>query len=206
MHGLLKFGLDELLFWQLIQGGCRLNVLNKSVSDWRIAQGDSLPRRDLFAALLEARDPQTGQGFSHEEIVAEAGLLIIADSDTTITAITATVVYLLHYSSTLRRPQHEIRSTVCDVEDIRIGKQLTSRNYLTAYIDETMRLSRSVGSLLSREILDGGLRVDDEWFPPGVDIGVPHYTFHHNEAIFVTRLSVNQSVGFLISLCPITEV
>ena len=184
MPGLLRFGIDKLLFSELIEGTHQMNALSKSVSDWRVAQGKTLAQRDLFAALLEAKDPETGRGFTHEELISEAGLLIIGGSDTTITAITANIFYLLHYPSALSRLQQEIRGTFSDVETIRIGPQLSSCRYLLACIDETMRLSPSIGSLLPREVLPGGIIIDDEWFPPGIDIGVPHYTLHHNEAYF----------------------
>jgi len=44
-----------------------------------------------------------------------------------------------------------------------------------------MRLSPRVGAVLQREVLAGGQVVDGEWFPPGTDLAVPHYTLHHNE-------------------------
>ena len=184
MPWLLKFGLDKLLFNELVQGVLRLSTLSKSVSDWRVAQGNSLPTRDLFAALLDAEDPETGRCLDREELVSEAGLLIIGGSDTTITATTATIFYLLHSPTSLEHLRHEICTTFAKVEDIRIGTELASCRYLLACIDESMRLSPPVGSLLPREVLPGGLKIDDEWFPPGVDVGVPHYTLHHNESYF----------------------
>ena len=184
MPELLNFGLDKLLFNDLIQGTLRLNALSKSVSDWRVAQGSSLPRKDLFAALMEAKDPETGRGLTHGELVSEAGLLIIGGSDTTISSTTATIFYLLHYPDKLRKLQDEVRNTFSAVEEICIGPQLASCSYLTACIDESMRLSPAIGSLLPREVLPGGLVVDGEWFPPGTNMGVPHYTLHHNEDYF----------------------
>ena len=47
-----------------------------------------------------------------------------------------------------------------------------------------MRLANPIGSLLPRETLPGGLKIDGEWFPPGIDVGVPNYTLHHNEEYF----------------------
>jgi len=50
-----------------------------------------------------------------------------------------------------------------------------------ACLDEAMRLSLAVGGLLPRETLGDGLFADGEWFPAGIDIGVPHYALQHNE-------------------------
>ena len=40
------------------------------------------------------------------------------------------------------------------------------------------------GLLLPRETLLGGLKIDGEWFPPGIDLGVPACTLHHNAEYF----------------------
>lgn len=47
-----------------------------------------------------------------------------------------------------------------------------------------MRLSPSVGSVLPREVLPGGLKIDDHYFPPGTDINVATYAIHHNPAYY----------------------
>ncbi|KAL9118706.1 MAG: hypothetical protein Q9187_004748 [Circinaria calcarea] len=181
MPELLNLKHDRLLFGRVIQGVDRFTSLSKSILEWRFMQGE---QKDLFAALLEAKDSDTGLGFTTAQLVSEAGLFIIAGSDTTITATTATIFYLLHYPSALIRLQGEIRKTFSNEEEICIGTQLSSCQYLYACIDEAMRLTPSVGSTLMREVLPGGLIVDGEWFPSGTDIGVPHYALHHHEAYF----------------------
>ncbi|KAM3071582.1 hypothetical protein ACMFMG_009458 [Clarireedia jacksonii] len=92
----------------------------------------------LFAALPEARDPETGHGYT--------------GSDTMATAITSTTFYLLHYPDTLKRLNKEVPGTFADVEDIRDGSQFTNCTYLTAYLNEAMRITPGVGGLLPREI------------------------------------------------------
>jgi cytochrome P450 len=47
-----------------------------------------------------------------------------------------------------------------------------------------MRLSPSVGAILQREVLDGGLLVEGELLPAGTDVGVSAYSIHHNENYF----------------------
>lgn len=48
--------------------------------------------------------------------------------------------------------------------------------------------------------LPGGLKVDGERFPPGVDLSVPAYTLHPNAEYFPDqmRLSSDRSAGFLL--------
>ena len=181
---LLKLKLDKLFFPKLVRGTYQFQALSKSQSDWRASQVKNETRQDLFAALLEAKDPETNVGYTDEQLIAEAGILIVAGSDTTATTVTSTIFYLLHYPSALSRIQNEIRSKFGEIEEIRIGTQLTSCNFLFACIDEAMRLSPAVGALLPREILQGGLVIDSKHFPPGIDIGVPSYCIHHEESYF----------------------
>jgi len=74
----------------------------------------------------------------------------------------------------------EVRRKFTDIEDICSGPMLSSCTYLRACIDEAMRLSPSVGGLLPREVLAGGLNVDDHYVPEGIVVGTPHYALHHN--------------------------
>ena len=109
---------------------------------------------------------------------------IIAGSDTTSTAMAATLFYLVRNPASLEKALAEVRARFADVEDIHQGPNLTSLTYLRACIDEAMRLSPSVGGLLPREVLAGGMTIDGETIPAGIVVGTPHYTIHHNEAYY----------------------
>src|SRR5271170_3421781 len=56
-----------------------------------------------------------------------------------------------------------------------------------------MRLSPPVGGLLPRQVLSGGIVIDDESLPAGVVVGTPHYTIHHNPAYFPSPFTFNPS-------------
>lgn len=150
----------------------------------RTRLGDETDRRDFFYHLLKARDPETGQGFSTQELWGESNLLIIAGSDTTSTAMAATVFYLSRNPEALKRVTEEVRSKFADVEEICQGAALNSCTYLRACIDEAMRLSPSVGGITPREVLAGGATIDGVFVPEGVVVGVPHYAIHHNAAYY----------------------
>lgn len=180
MPVILKLKLDQLLFRGLYKAQKQFQALSKAQSDWRMKRQDSAIR-DLFTNLLEARDPITLCALTEEQLIAEAGVLIVAGSDTVATALTATLFYCLHYPSALSRLQEEIRSVFTEVDEIQSSQRLDSCSYLRACINETLRLSPPVGALLPRKILAGGLTVDDQHFPEGIYIGVPHYALHHSE-------------------------
>ncbi|KAG7104331.1 Cytochrome monooxygenase AKT7 like protein [Verticillium longisporum] len=176
-----KLKLDKFLFPQIAAGRARYMVYSKGQLTERTKLGDDTDRRDFFYHLLKARDPETGQGFSTPELWSESNLLIIAGSDTTSTAMAATLFYITRSPAALQKATEEIRSKFSDVEEIHQGQTLNSCSYLRACVDEAMRLSPSVGGLLPREVLPGGLTIDGSFIPAGTVVGTPHYTIHHNE-------------------------
>lgn len=180
MPGLFFLSMHKILFWPLIQGVQQLAVISDSITEWRVAQGEKLKGKDLFSALLEAVDPLTGKKFTQGELISEAGLLIVGGSDTTVTAMSAAIFYLLHNSAALERAQSEVRNTFSSLEELVMGKKLDSCRYLIACIDESLRMSPPVGSILPRQVLAGGLVAGGEYIPEGIDVGVPHYALHHN--------------------------
>lgn len=105
-------------------------------------------------------------------------------SDTTATAITSTIFYLLHNPTANTKLTHEILTLFPNLESIRGGPHLSRARYLRACIDEAMRISPGVPGLLPREVQPGGLSIAGQYFPAGTDIGVPHYVIHHNEAYY----------------------
>ncbi|KAI9731619.1 MAG: hypothetical protein M1818_007749 [Claussenomyces sp. TS43310] len=176
--------LDKVLFRKIASGRERYMKYSKSQAAERMKLSDDVDRKDFFYYLLKAKDPDTGAGFSVPELWGESNLLIIAGSDTTSTALAAAFFYLAQNPATLVKLCEEVRSTFNNVEDIHIGPQLAGCTYLRACLDEAMRLSPPVGGILPREVLPGGITVDDHLVPAGIAIGTPHYTLHHNSAYY----------------------
>lgn len=179
-----KLNLDKVLFHKIAAGRAQYLNYSRTQLAERTKLGDDTDRRDFFYHLLQARDPETGQGFTTPELWGESNLLIIAGSDTTSTAMAAALFYLVRNARALDRASTEVRARFDHVEEVRQGLALASCTYLRACIDEAMRLSPSVGGLLPREVLAGGIVVDGETLPAGTVIGTPHYTIHHNPAYY----------------------
>ncbi|KAK0712587.1 cytochrome P450-like protein [Lasiosphaeria miniovina] len=174
-----RLGLDKVLFHKIAAGRARYIKYSRAQLVERTALGEDSDRRDFFYHLLTARDPETGQGFSTPELWGESNLLIIAGSDTTSTAMAATLFYLVRHPAALAKATAEVRSRFPTVDAIH-GPDLSTCTYLRACIDEAMRLSPSVGGLLPREVLAGGTTIDGEQVPAGTVVGTPTYTIHHN--------------------------
>lgn len=174
---------DRILFRSLNKNRDQYMAFSKSQVGQRMNSDIyNSSRRDFFYYLLNAKDPETGQGFAKGEIWGESNTLIIAGSDTTSTTMTSTLFYLLHNPSALARVQKEIREKFANMEDIKSGPVLNSCSYLRACIDEAMRMSPPVGAILPRYTLDGGLDIPalNLHIPAGIGVGCPIYALHHN--------------------------
>ncbi|GFP54894.1 hypothetical protein ACSS6W_002789 [Trichoderma asperelloides] len=176
--------LDKYMFPALAAGRARFMAYSKAQLTERTKLGEDADRRDFFWYLLKARDPETGEGFTTPELWAESNLLIIAGSDTTSTAMAATLFYLTRNPAAMKKVTEEIRGKFNDVEEIVQGPALSSCTYLKACIDEAMRMSPSVGGIPPREVMAGGATIDGEVLPEGTVVGTAHYNIHHNEAYY----------------------
>lgn len=140
--------------------------------------------KSVFSFLELAHDPQTKQNLDKQQARGEAVLLVVAGTDTTSTAIAATLFYLSKSPNSYQRLAMEIRSKFQSSADIRWGSALNSCVYLRACIDEALRMSPPGAGAPFREVGPGGMTVDSLVVPEGVDVGVGIYSIHHNDAYF----------------------
>ncbi|MDH2399486.1 cytochrome P450 [Bradyrhizobium sp. SSUT18] len=96
---------------------------------------DGAPPRDLFDLMDEARDPETGKGFSDEQLVDEVATMILAGHETTATAL-FWALYLLALDPDT---QEEIASETRG-EHLDSMADIDRRKFTRAAIEETMRL------------------------------------------------------------------
>lgn len=78
MPTFFKLRLHKLLSGKNMTGMIRFREFSESQSAQRAKLGLDVQTRDVFATLLEARDSESGDQFRPEELVSEAGLLIVA--------------------------------------------------------------------------------------------------------------------------------
>ena len=142
-------------------------------------------RRDMFHYLIQARDIKTGEpAYSKIQLQGEAGLLIIAGSDTTAITITGFFFYITRYPRVYRKLVSEIRSTFKSIDEIRGGLTISSCQYLRACIDETLRMCPPGPCQLPRQVLPGGLKVQSLFLPERVLLGTSAWSFNYNEQCF----------------------
>jgi cytochrome P450 len=200
-----KLGLNKVLFSKIYNMRMQYMAYSKSQAAERQKIGLDTDRKDFFYYLLNARDPETGQGFTAPELWGESNLLIIAGSDTTSTALASSFFYLVHNPQTLAKLTKEIREKFQVVEEIHSGSELNSCHYLRAVVDESMRLSPPVGGILPREVLSGGLTIDNHFIRAGVVVGTPHYTLHHHPSYYPSPFTFNPDRWIVDSSPEVTK-
>ncbi|KAL2692250.1 hypothetical protein Neosp_002656 [[Neocosmospora] mangrovei] len=141
-------------------------------------------RTDFFHYLFKAVDPETGKGYSEDELFGESESLIIAGSDTTAITTAAAFFYLSRNPEVQQKLADEITSTFSSIDEIKSGPTLHSCKYLRAFIEETLRMSPPVPADLSREVQKGGIVVEGEYIPEGIKVSTVSYCMHHNPEYF----------------------
>ena len=157
-------------------------ALSKSLALDRVKMDSA--RQDLFSHILAARDPETGNGFSLDELWGESTLLTVAGSDAISTGMAGCFFYLSRHKDAYERARIEVRSAFTSPEEIKSGPTLNSCIFLRACIEESLRMAPPVGGALWREVEDGGLRIGKELVPRGCDVGVGIYAIQHDERYF----------------------
>lgn len=96
---------------------------------------DGAPPRDLFDLMDEARDPETGKGFSDEQLVDEVATMILAGHETTATALFWALYLLALDPDTQQEIASETRG-----EHLDSMADIDRQKFTRAAIEETMRL------------------------------------------------------------------
>jgi cytochrome P450 len=141
-------------------------------------------RKDFFTYILRGVDEENS-AYTPGELARESNLLLVAGSDTTATVLGGILFYLLRHPAVLDKLRAEIEANFSSWEEINhTGTNLSSLHYLRAVIDETMRLAPPVPGILPRDVIREGVTIDSQFYPAGIELGVPIYALHHNESYY----------------------
>lgn len=148
---------------------------NKERFEKRLAQGSS--RRDLFTYLLGEENPDVLK-LTEFELVADAGLIVVAGSDTTSSLLT----WFWYYNVANPGEYATLRAELDTVEDITDPAVLSKLPYLNAALNETMRMQPAVPGGLRRLVPPEGVVLDGKYYlPGGTAVSVPGYAIQHDE-------------------------
>lgn len=121
-------------------------------------------RPDFTSCILRYNDER---GMTHEEIESNAAFLIIAGSETTSTALSGSIYYLLNHPNIYNRLVNEIRETFHSQDHITILSS-TKIRYLHCVLEETLRLYPPTPGIIPRRVPKGGAFIDGKFVPEGV--------------------------------------
>jgi unspecific monooxygenase len=116
----------------------RWMALIDSIMQARLAAPPSNTPRDLFDLLLAARDPETGQGFSREQLRDQVATMILAGHETTAVTLFWSLVLLAGAPDEQERVAAEVRDIELTQDNAMEVMQRLPRT--RAVINETLRL------------------------------------------------------------------
>lgn len=102
-----------------------------------------------------------------KELQLNMSVIVFAGSETTSTALTATVFHLLRHEDAMSKAVQEVRSTFDREEAITIAST-SNLEYLTAVINEGIRLAPPSAIGVPRVVPEGGDHICGKWVPSGV--------------------------------------
>lgn len=141
--------------------------------------------RDDLLAKLSAGTDEKGDPMGKDELVSEALTQLIAGSDTIANTSTAIIYHICHHPDALRKLQAELDDKLVTLdEDVPLADDVQTLPYLTAVINETLRIHSTSALGLPRIIPAGGITIHGKLFPEGTILSVPTYTIHRNKEIW----------------------
>ncbi|KAL5340232.1 cytochrome P450 [Aspergillus crustosus] len=143
------------------------------------ARGNSASSRNIFSGMIHASEKSDGS-LTEEDVVTEAGNLIVAGSDTT----AVTLTYLIWAVLLRPRLQHELENEVLGLEEGYGDADLEILPILNAVIKETLRLYGAAPGSLSRSVPEGGATLAGHYIPSGTTVSTQSYTIHRDPEIY----------------------
>lgn len=157
-------------------------------------------RADIFTHLL-GEDKATGWKHTWNELNADAGLVVVAGSDTTSSVLAMVIFHLVKHPDVLERVRKELYDVFGhDYEeedhDLDFDKLAKECVWLNAVLNETMRLYPPVASGLQRESPSGASSslvlnlkhsASTVVVPPATILSVPTTALHHDPRNFSPR-------------------
>ncbi|MCJ1360922.1 hypothetical protein MMC16_000017 [Acarospora aff. strigata] len=187
-----NFLLGNPLLPKLVPGFEKANqVLQFSLKMIHERQQNPVDRKDILGHLF-ATHKINPEKLSFKEIVAITTTNVIAGSDTTAIALRAVLYYLCKDP----KSHQKLRAEIADADATgALSRPVTYAEavrlpYLSAVINEAMRIHPSTGFILERLVPQGGVDLCHVHLPENTVVGVNAWVIHRNRAIFGTDVDV----------------
>lgn len=140
-------------------------------------------RPDIIAHVIAHNKASPETGLSRGEIEANSMAIIVAGSETLTTVLAAAVYYLLKNPESFRTLADENNASFSSEDQI-TAISTSSLPYLTAVINETLRMSPPLPDGLRREVPKGGAVIAGHSIPEGITVSVPCWSSFHSTSNF----------------------
>ncbi|KAJ7805633.1 cytochrome P450 [Mycena olivaceomarginata] len=198
---MLRDGGDNEGLWTIIENGAK-SISMVSHIPWLVPTLYLIPmatrglqRLRKFGATCATNRIRTGsqmdeagmekQKPTFAEVVADGVLSIIAGSDTTSIAISSFVWFILRNPDIYRRVQAEVDSVYADGDSLLDALKHDELRFLTACLNETMRLHPPVPTNGTRQVpRGGGKMIAGRFIPEDTHIYIPPYSLHRSAENF----------------------
>ncbi|CAE6533625.1 unnamed protein product [Rhizoctonia solani] len=105
-----------------------------------------IDKKDLLNAMLNGKDPQTGQGLTDENIQYQMLTFLIAGHETTSGMLSFAMMHILKHPEVYAKIRQEV-DTVLGKDKIKY-EQLGKLTYISAVLKESLRLTPSIGEFI----------------------------------------------------------
>ncbi|KAK1960907.1 cytochrome P450 [Colletotrichum sublineola] len=170
--------LKKLVPRSVVEKGKAHNALVRERVNQRMAL--NTPRPDFAEAMIRRKGSES---LSQEEIYENSGVLIVAGSETTATALSGATYFLTANPDTLARLSNEIRSSFTSEDEINL-LSTAKLDYLNAVIEESLRMYPPVPGARPRVTPPEGAEILGQWIPGNTTVGIGQWAMFHNEKLF----------------------
>ncbi|KAI5925712.1 cytochrome P450 [Camillea tinctor] len=140
-----------------------------------------LERPDIMSHVIKGNEE--GGGMTIGEINATFMVLTTAGSETTATALSGTMNYLIHNRDKFQALEDEILNRFQDESEINLDA-LRTLPYINAVLNEGLRLCPPIAWVLPRRVPAGGDTVCGYWLPGGTRVSIQAYTMNRDANYF----------------------
>jgi cytochrome P450 len=167
------------------EAGLRLRSVSKQIiATYQTTQTDY---HDLLSMLIQAKDPETNDSLSLEELIDQIATILVAGSESTTGALT----WFFYEIAKLPEIQHRLFH---ELDQVLAGKAIdagaiSNLGYLRNVIQESLRLYPSAWLLTRQTIRE--IDFDGFIIPPGTEILVSPYVAHRDPIAFPDPFTFN---------------
>ena len=133
-------------------------------------------RSDFMSPILTHNKGEKSH-LSHEELMSNASLFVIAGSESIATNLSGTTYYLLKNPDAMKRIKHEIDSKFTSEAQI-TSESVSSLTYLCACLSETHRIYPTALTGQAMKVPPSGDTICGRQVPGGVSLALSHLSIH----------------------------